>query len=483
MSLPEFEEYLKEATSAIEQSLNIDGWTKLGLSNGADLMGASRAEYIRKSRYLYNFDPLAKQTIRLWTDYTFGSGISWQTEDETVKAALDKFWNNPKNRSVLSARGQRKSSDKSLTDGEVFFALFLGPDGEVTIRWIDPLEITEIITDPDDIETVMYYKREWSNAQGVTSVSYYRSHTNIDDTATPDNSGKSIQSTDEAIVYHLAINTIGQRGNPLLLPVIGWIEQYRSFLAARIAIVRALARFAWAAKSKGGASAVATVKAATEGKYPKAGSTLVTNEAVTMEPIRTDTGSSNAMSDGRMLKLQIFAGVGIPEQYYSDVSTGNLATAKTVELPMMKQFGANQQIWSGVWQDIHNIVLTHNGIAKDKLFVDLDFPEIAPQDAAAALVAIQSLVAAFPQAADIPDVLKQALINIGLNNVNEILDALEAKLAEEEAKKPEAPAVPPVPGQPVPPEQPVKPATEALLITALKSLKRDVLQLKGTAND
>jgi hypothetical protein len=444
----EFERILREATSEVEKSLAIEGWTKLGTSSMSDLNGASRADYIRKSRYLYNFDPLAKQAIRLWTDYTFGSGISWQSKDEDVKAALNKFWNNPKNRSVLSAKGQRKSSDKALVDGSVFFALFLGANGEVTIRWIDPLEITDMITDPDDIETVMYYKRVWTNTQNKSLTSYYRSHTNIDDKATPDSLGKSIQKTEDAIVYHVAMNTIGQWGNPLLLPVITWVEQYRLFLAARIAIVRALARFAWKNKVMGGTTAVAAAKAKTDGKYPQAGSTWVENQGNNLDP---------AKDDGRMLKLQFCAGVGISEQYFGDIATGNLATAKTVELPMLKQFGSNQQIWSDVFQDIHNIVLEHNNVPEEKRFVDLDFPEIAPNDAAAALLAIQSLVTAFPQAADIPDVLKQALINIGLNNVNEILDNM-AKATNEK------------------PNQPTS-TKEAAILKYLQSLKRVVEEL------
>ena len=473
----EFEQILKEATSDIEKSLAIDGWTALGTGNMSDLSGTSRSAYVNKSRYMYNFDPLAKQAIRLWTDYAFGSGISWQTKDEAVKTALDKFWNNPANRSVLAAKGQRKASDKALVDGEIFFALFLGPDGEVTIRWIDPLEITEIITDPDDKETVMYYKREWTSTQSVSHTSYYRSHTNIDDEATPDNTGKSIRSTAEALVYHLAINTIGQRGNPLLLPVIGWIEQYRLFLAARIAIVRALARFVWNAKTKGGASAVAAVKAVTEGKRPQAGSTVVTNEAVTLDPIRTDTGSANASSDGRMLKLQICSGVGISEQYFGDIATGNLATARTVELPLIKQFGSYQQIWSDVYLDIFNIVLDHNGVSEESRFVDFDMPEITPNDAHAALIAIQALVATFPGLSDAKEVQTQALINIGLNNVNKILDNLEELQKEKAVKAAElAKNKTPIVVDPNAPRSVAVPAVkEANLIKALVEY-REILQ-------
>ncbi|KKL65463.1 hypothetical protein LCGC14_2154710, partial [marine sediment metagenome] len=63
-------------------------------------------------------------------------------------------------------------------------------------------------------------------------------------------------TVDDVQVYHLTYNTIGQRGLPLLLPAIDWIKQYRRFLASRVAIMLALARFAWKTKTKGGQTAV-----------------------------------------------------------------------------------------------------------------------------------------------------------------------------------------------------------------------------------
>jgi len=482
--ISEFEQFLKEATSEVETSLDIQGWTKLGTNNGSDLTETLRNAYVKKSRYLYNFDPLANRSIRMWTDYSFGSGISYHSENKDVQSALDKFWKNPKNRKVLSEQGQRKSSDKILSDGEVFFALFLGPAGEVTIRRIDPLEITEIITDPDDIEEALFYKREWTDSQGVSRTSYYRSTTNQVNLSAPDSLGKAITSTEDALVYHLPFNCIGARGNPLLLPVVDWIDQYRRFLASRIAIVRALAKFAWKNKITGGPAAVASSKAVLDGKSPQTASVWTENQSSTLDPIKTDTGSSNAKDDGRMIKLQVCAGVGIPEQYYGDIATGNLATAKTVELPLLKQFSCYQGLWGGGYSDIFNVVLEHNNIAEDNRFVDLDWPEIAPQDAQAALAAIDSLVNAFPNTADVNEVLKQALINIGVNNVDEIIDEIEKIKNEKKAKAaeiaksqspaqipPQPPTVPPVlPAVNTPP--PVQESAEARLIKALQEIRQ-----------
>ena len=427
----EVDEIIREATQQIEDELRLEdvGWINLSGQTGAVITDMERINNLKLSRLYYTKDPLGKQAIRLWTDYTFGTGIVWDTEDEPAKKVLEAFWNSPANKSVLSARGQRRSSDKLLVDGEIFFAIFLGAKEQARIRFIDPLEIVEIITDPDDVEDVRYYKRIWANRQGKSTTDIYRSTTNIQDEAVKDNAGNTVEKTDDALVYHMTYNTISMRGNPLLLPALDWIKQYRRFLASRIAIMLALARFAWKSKIKGGQTVVDAIKAQTHEKEIAAGSQLLENLGSDTTPIKTESGAKNAYEDARMVRLQVCAAVGIPEQYFGDISTGNLATAKTVELPMLKMFGSYQATWDGTYQDIDEVVLAHSGIKPDKMYVDRQFPPITPIDVAAAAKAMVDILGVFPGFAESQDVQQIALLVLGVNDPAEVLDtlAMEAK--------------------------------------------------------
>lgn len=432
------EERLKEATYQIERELQLDnaGWIQLGVAD--QLMGGldevQRKWLVWRSRRYYNLDPLASQAIAIWTNYSFGGGITVDAKDENTQAVIDEFWKSPANRRILSASGQIKSSNKLLVDGEVFFALFLGPDG-VTIRWLNPDEITEIITNPEDREDVRYYKRVWSDTRNHVHIDYYRSTSNKEDKPTPDATGKEITSAaggqpTEALIYHLAFNTIGQRGMPLLTPVLDWIQQYRRFLASRVAVMLALARFAWNKKVKGGSVSIAAAKDRYDQEYPQAASVNIENEGTTLTPIKTDTGAKNAYNDGRQLKLQVAAGTGIPEQYFGDISTGNLATAKTVELPMLKQFQAYQTIWADAYEDILNVVMEHENVPENKRTIDIDFPPIAPKDAKEAAEAMVQLLQAFPEFSGADEVKQVALQNMGINNIVEVLEKLKDQTEE-----------------------------------------------------
>ena len=427
----EVEQLIMEATRQVEDELKLEdvGWINLSAGTGEIITAQERILNLKLSRLYYAKDPLGRQAIRLWTDYTFGSGMTWQTEDDKAKKALEGFWDAKANQAVLSARGQRKSSDKLLVDGEVFFAIFLGANGEAKIRRIDPLEIDEIITDPDDIEDVRFYRRKWTDRQGKAHETIYRSTTNLKNEAAKDALGTSVQKNDDALIYHLTYNTIGQRGNPLLLPALDWIKQYRRFLASRIAIMLALARFAWKTKVKGGQAAADAVKGKLDDKEIKAASVLVENLGAETTPIKTETGARSAYDDGRMIKLQIAAAVGIPEQYFGDISIGNLATAKTVELPMMKMFQSYQKVWGDAYQDIDEVILEHNQVAPDKWYVDRDFPAIAPADVAQIAQSLVNILTVLPEFAYSPDVQQIALMSLGVNDPAEVLDALakEAK--------------------------------------------------------
>ena len=434
-----FEQLLQEATQSVEQELSLEdkGWMPLGTSSWQVISPNLRINNVKASRLYSLQDPLASQSIRLHTDYTFGTGMSSMAKDKSAQKILEEYWNAPKNRAILSANGQRKSCKKGLIDGDVFFVLYLGISTNIpTIRWIDPLEITEIISDPNDRESVMFYRRVWFDPQGQSHETIYRSHTNIDDIPSVDAQRKGLAATDDGIVFHLALNTNSQWGNPLLVSALDWLRQYRKFLAARIAINQALARFAWRLKVKGGQAAVDAQrnKLNQEDGAPEAGSTIAENEGVDMTPIKTDSGAKNAEADAKLLKLQIFAAAGFPETYYGDVDAGNLATAKTAELPVIKMIQSEQQVWEDLYEDIDNAVLAHRKVSPDKWYVDRNWPPISPRDASEFAKAITEIVGAFPPFGTSKAVMQAALSSLGIDDTAEVIEELEKIEQEEEAK-------------------------------------------------
>ena len=422
-------------TADLELAIDDRGWMSLSTQDSSGLTEFDRTKVVRRARAYFVRDPLSKQAVRIWTDFALGRGISWKAKDDNTGEVLRDFWDAKANESVLSNQGQRKSSDKLLVDGEIFFVFFTA-GRNVKIRLIDPLEITEIITDPDDRETKKLYKRFWTDAQNQTHGKYYLDWANEDKEGSwPDMTGGMQSATADGIIYHVPFNSLGIRGNSLLLSAMDWAKAHRKFLEARASITQALARFAWKAKIKGTSAQVSAARTAwqssiasgsdTETNPPTApGGTFVENEGYNLTPIKTESGANAAQVDANML-LQIFgSAVGVFPHYFGAGEAFRLATATAMERPMRVQFEAYQQLWADVYDNIFNFVMERNSIPKSKRFVDIDFPPLVEKDANEKVKAIIEVVTAMPEL-DGDEMRKLVLTTLGLNNPDEILKSMD----------------------------------------------------------
>jgi len=419
-------------TADLELARDDAGWMRFGAETG--FPDITRIASVRRARAYYIRDPLSKQAIRVWTDYSIGRGIRWTAKDEVANDMLREFWDDKVNKPVLSSQGQHKSSDSLLVDGELFF-IFFESAGDVKIRRIDPLEITEIITDPDDKETKKLYKRVWATPQNQQQEAYYPDWTNEKPADEwPDSLGGMKSATAEGSIYHIAFNSPGLRGISLLLAAMDWAKAHRKFLEARAAITEALSIFAWKGKVKGSSAQVNAMRnqmrstlasgGSTETNPPPApGSTWIENEGMDLQPVRTDSGARNAQVDGAMLLQMFGSAVGIFPHYFGAGESFRLATATAMERPMRVQFETYQELWGDIYDNIFNYVMEKNGVAKDKRFVDIDFPPIVEKEATDSIEAIVKILTVMPELG-VDEIKKLILTNLGINNPDEVLEGI-----------------------------------------------------------
>ena len=432
----------------LELALEDKGFIRLGgPARSGELEPASRQLIVERARLYWHRDPLCKQAVRLWTDYSVGDGLSFRTEKPAVQAVLEEFWKHKKNRRILRARGQRKSSTKLLVDGEVFFALF----GDTPlIRRIDPLEITDIVSLPDDKESPVFYKRQFMTLAGAQRTLYYLdwsyADTEADDIPLLKNEkGDVIKWKPNVFIYHLPFDDFAQRGNSLLGTVLDWCREHRRFMTSRVAITQALAKFALKLTLQGGASTLAAAKLQLKSTVdqdtgetnppPVAGATWLENKAATLTAMPRSTGGTEARNDSDLLKLMVSAGTNIMLHYFGDPSTGNLATSTSMELPMRKAFGAYRQLWIEFYEDLFGLVLARHDMADEK--VDIDLPPILDSDIAALGQSLTAVKAAQPEIPSQPEMIQHTLSAYRLNNVAEIVKRIMKEMEEKKDQEPE----------------------------------------------
>lgn len=432
------------------------GWSIYGDNAlDGDIQQSIRNLNVRRARICWHRDPLAKQAVRLWTDYTLGSsGAKFKAEDKKADAILQKVWNSRQNQVIFGFQGQRKSSVRLLVDGEVFFVLF-GSGEETIIRRIpDPLQVTRILFDPEDGERPLFYRRDYAVAGKVTTTYYRALAVSPEEDDIPDviDDGRVINGLvdGDVCLLHMAFDPFANRGNGLLSTVVDWSNEHWEFMSSRVSIVKALADFAWKIKGKGGAAQMEALRRSAELRTPynadsttrKSGSTWIENQSVELSAMPRDTGAASAKGDGDLLKLMVCAGTGIMQHYFGDPSTGNLAIGSAMELPMLKQFEAYQQLWAGTYKEMFRHIV---GNTDDTLSVDIDFPPIVTRDSNAFADSVAKFEGVIPGLVESRSVLMQVLMSLGVNNVEEEVEnilkrseekkAAATKQAEDAAKK------------------------------------------------
>jgi len=475
---------LQERLAELELSLEDQGWNVLSSTSNKEFSrdGLRTINYMARLYFLKN--PLIRRAVLTQTQYVFGQGVNIQAVNPQIDEVVQEFINHSKNKAELTEHQALMVKETELQCfSNHFFVFFINiSNGEVRVRTIPCDEIDEIITNPEDAKDVWYYKRMWTS-EGVdvstgqyrqTSQTAYYPDWRYKPTSWPATIGGQPVMKDNPI-YHVSVNRLSDMkfGVSEIYSAIDWARAYKEFLENWASIVKAYSRFAWrlTAPKGSGAAGVASLKAklqstigtaGTETKpAPATGSMAIGSPGVGLEPIRT-AGAQTSAEDGRYLRLMVSSATGIFEHYLTgDPSTGNLATAKAMELPMLIMFQDRQQLWSSVLGEIIDFVILQAvkagqlpghvevGDYGDEVIIwdnDVDnpdpeqqeqpidgtvsitFPNILEKDIAARVNAVVSAATLNGQmlagTLDAKLVTRMLLEALGLDNINDIMDEM-----------------------------------------------------------
>jgi hypothetical protein len=502
---------LRERLAEIELALEDRGWLQLSISGQRELSRGGLRDAVSIARLMWVGNPLIKNAVNVQTNYVWGQGVNIVAKADPVNKVVQSWLDFPPNRREFTGHASRLITEvEQQLSGNGFWALFTRPDtGMVRIRSIDIDEIWDVVRNPDDANEPWYYLRVWTPdydpVVGLKIAGEQReylpawNHPLLYEPKRPLKLGE-IPIRWDAPTYHLATGGLKGRkfGMPEVYAALDWARAVKRDMEDYATIRRALARFAWQLKRKGGPAAVAAARARLNTSLgteelesnppPATGSTFVAGDGTDMQPIRT-AGSAPSPDEGRRLWLMVAAGTGIPETMLSGDSTvGNYATAKSLDRPTELEMRNRQAMWAGVWSDILGFVIDQAALAprgplagrlvtdpytrvqvvqigpKGKPLdrrVDIDFPSILERDVVArvqAIVGATTLNGQAPAGTLRPETVSRLLLTDLLqDDVDEELAAMDAQGLfdpPEATPKPEdqpPPAAPPAPDPNAPP--------------------------------
>ena len=345
--------------------------------------------------YAYHHDPYGKATVNILVDFTLGKGFSVDFESEVMQALWDAFVaandfqemfrNYAKE---LSAYGENMIW--RLPDNEKYIVYPRTPknleDVPHTfiprIKIIDPSNIVEIITYPEDIERKIAYV--W-----LTPTQYQ-----IYSAKDPKNgelvSGTKLiyQQIPAHQIFHHKINAVSneKRGRSDLFAALPYFKRLRD--SVNYAIIGDQKNAAWAIDTTVDVDEndIESYMSAQQalGTIPNAGSEFVHTKAITRQYLANSGTSKGVSSSFEWTLSMIAASTGIPISYYGTHLSGGSTRASAIVAtePVAKRFEMRQQIYKKIISDVVDWLQQYWGIKSD---YKVTFPEIITQDRSAKL--------------------------------------------------------------------------------------------------
>jgi hypothetical protein len=352
-------------------------------STTGELEPRDRLRLVKAATEVWQKDPQAGAAIDLLNDFVFGRGVPRpRAKDSDVQKILDETWDDPDNKLILTSFDKlvEKGTDLQI-QCNVFFLIFEGDDGKVKLGLLDHDRVKHVVRSEENRLRILYYAVEEAKYRydfnedreipvtelGKPKIMYYEHFRNVDDEIAEGGMPKMPprERTGDGRVYQLVCNKKSEMafGQPTMRRLMRWFSAYNEFMTSRVDVVKAAAAFIMKRRVKGGEAAVQRIAAqrlnqaselATEEWIGHAGpppaSILNENEAVVHEALNLQTNAGNALQDGQMLRSQVSAGTHFPQHYLGDAGSANLATATSMELPVLKHVEATQEIWEALFR-------------------------------------------------------------------------------------------------------------------------------------
>jgi hypothetical protein len=332
--------------------------------NEYDLPREKQWEQMRRSWSAFCTNPIAHRQIEHITNFVTGEDLKFVSPIPDIEDWIKEFWFSPQNQMPFQIRN---FSNGFGINGNVFVRFWISHDtGKCVIREVPPFEIWDIIHDPDDVMTTIYYKRQFRKhtwhenhyrdeqvTEFIPSVETIRNPNLLDKVVVPTKSiNLGLKDNQDSYIYHIKIPTISGRkwGMPSMASHLFWLREYKTLLRHITNMNKARSAYVMDVTIHGSEREVQLERK--KHRIPPApGSVIVHTDRVEYEYKNPNTGSANTAADLRSIKLMSVAGSGFPEHIITgDASNANFSSTKSTNYPFYRQMQAYQEYWKAAYQ-------------------------------------------------------------------------------------------------------------------------------------
>lgn len=346
-------ERLKETMTQRALDLESLDWTRLVGYDQDDVEGLtlqSLYSLSQKLRELASINPLHVRGAQLRHSYVFGRGMDFNEIKPGTQAVID----DPYNRlTMFSSQAYETNNLALFTDGNFFVIRSVS---KKTFTVVPLMQITGVVTDPDDSSRIQFLQRTWSS-NGTNRVVWYPISRHKKANSIPktisNGSGPAVEVAQDAVIYHQTTKRQGgwTWGVPDSLAAMIWTLAYSGYLSDNTQLVKALSKFAWTMTKN---SATGIDKAAAQVAQPGVGGTGVMAQGNALSSVGVPSAQVN-MGNGQPLASMVATSFGVPviALLSSPGATGgSYGAATTLDTPTLKGMKAVQDSWAVFYEEI-----------------------------------------------------------------------------------------------------------------------------------
>ena len=336
-----------------------------GFDGGKRIVSGSDERLLRAMRSAdqkVRIDPHGSSIVTQLKNYIIGQGVKVSCHHDKASRIIGDFWaSNKMDRRMDGAVSRR------LTAGEHYFFYFVDPNtSQICVRdSCKPWDIVDIECHDEDVETRLVYGRD----VGSDFDRELKFYADIDYDQQVDRTWGQRSSRHDhleplAKVQMVKYGTLSDlRGITPLYPVLRYLKYYEDFLIDRIVLNHERSKVVWVKVIKGyGAGESDRAELA-----PPGGTIMTETPLVAWKTVSADIKSHDAAEDGRLIRLAISAGTGIPEHIlFQDASNAVYGSISKHDTPFAQSIRSHQKIWEWDTQAMLRFVIREN-VSRHKL--------------------------------------------------------------------------------------------------------------------
>ncbi len=375
-----------------------EGWRKLtGLNATRDLLSISQERMQEIAVYSAENNPMGKWIIDVLVDFLVADGLPFEAENEDVGKALEDFWYDPLNNLEIYFR---KHAREKRIFGELCLPAWTGEQtGYMRIGYIDPVQIDQRVTDPENVKMVIgiiLKSNSGENGRRLKTIL----PPGAEEIMSP--AAKDLRASfTDGECFFTAVNNLtnSPSGRSELLHSADWLDAYEQLLfdaAERWSLLNA---FIWHVKVKGGtAGKDGTIQQNVNNLTKKAGSVYGTNDNVELDAVTPDLKTQDVDTGARVVRNHILGSHGYPEPWYGGGGDANRASSIEMGTPAFKMLASKQREEKAFWELVFRTVIDRRRAARTLVCNDdeakdwsIVLPELTAKDATKNSAALQQV--------------------------------------------------------------------------------------------